>query len=333
MIARPIIALLVVAGTAAAVPVTAPIEAKANLLSSRIAVDPSGANAVVVYATAGAVRIVTASGAPAGTVPTGKRATVDGVVVGGGVVTVLAHERFGCAPLFVLARDATGTWTRTALGITARTATIANDQAGTPTVAAIRCADGAVLTSTRLDASTWAPTDTVPGVIVGPNDRLSLAAAGSALLVGVSGGRAAILRRDGITWSRLPLPGDPLAATEVASTVTVGFDSILQAIAFIVRSPRFREPLSTKAPGLIKRSVSRYAGLSWQQVAGATNPVGLVANAQAFGVLEQGGDVLVEAGGAVAISSIRPRRLAIGPTGAIGQVIAGPRNATLQVGV
>ena len=329
---RALLTLAASAPIALSAPITAQLEPRAGLVASRVVVDPTGGTAAVVYPSNGAVRLQLGTGAPE-VVPTGRAAVVDGVVLANGQVTVLAQERLGCAALFTLVRDPSGVWTRTALGVQGTTATIASEQTGIPTIAARTCTSSVVV-STRANATDWAAFEPVPGVTAAPGARLSLAAAGSTLVLGVSGESATIMRRDIATWLRIALP-KALPADESVGTIAVAFDSLTRPVVFIARGPRARTEASITVRNLVKRSVDRLDGGIWTPITTAPHPVGLVGSGYAFGVLDRSGTVTIEltTSGTPASYAIRAARVGIGANGALAQVIAGVKNAVLQLGI
>ena len=319
-------------GAAIAAPVTTPLEPRISLIASRVAVDPAGGAAAVIYPAGGAVRLQLSSGAPE-TVPTGRGALVDGLVLANGQLTVLAQERLGCSELFVAVRDAGGVWTRTPLGLQGSTATIAGDQTGIPAIAARAC-DGSIQVTTRKDLTTWTPFEVVPGLTSGSGSRVSLAAAGNALLVGVTGDLAAIARRDSATWTSLGLPKS-LKKDESVSAVSVAFDSLLRPVVFTTKGPKTRTAASITDRSLVQRTVSRFEGAAWSSITAVPDPVGLIGAGYGFGVLDRSGSVSVEitTTSAPTLVAIHAARVGLGANGTLAQVIAGAKNAALQLGV
>ncbi len=319
-------------GAAVSAPVATPLEPRISLIASRVAVDPAGGAAAVIYPAGGAVRLQLSSGAPE-TVPTGRGALVDGLVLANGQVTVLAQERIGCSELFTAVRDAGGVWTRTPLGLQGSAATIAGDQTGTPTIAARAC-DGSIQVTTRKDPATWTPFEVVPGLSSSGGSRISLAAAGNALLVGVTGDLAAIVRRDIATWTPIALPKS-LKKDESVSAISVAFDSLLRPVVFTTKGPKTRTAASITDRKLVQRTVNRFDGAAWSSVSAVPDPVGLIGSGYGFGVLDRSGSVSVEitTTSAPTLVAIHAARVAIGANGTIAQVIAGAKNAVLQLGV
>jgi hypothetical protein len=319
------------AGPLSAVPTTAALPAKANLASSHLAVDASGAVGVL-YVSGGSIVVWRSTDRSQEVVPVPRGAVVDGFVFSQGQPMVLTQASPSCGDLSILVRDQTGLWTTEPVLGRGRTATMTTDPTGSPVVLSSGC-DGALEVRTRSGPARWTVEQT--GVRTLPFGRVSLAVgAGGVIVCGVAGEQAAIVTRSSTgTWTRLTLPGPgALAPGETVSTLRVALDPSLRPVSFIVRGPG-RRPIRSEARAPVLRLASRFDGAIWTQIATVPNAVSLVGTGSALAILDRSGTIAVESAGFTGPVAGPSLRFAIGADGLLARVQGRPLSPQLLVGV